>query len=129
MSDTATAVRSALTWFEIPSADFDRARAFYQTILEAPMREEVFGTGRIALFPYAKPGVGGALEESSETRPSAEGTLVYLDVDGRLDRTLELVVANGGRVVFPKTALPPGMGWTAHIIDSEGNRVGLHAIN
>ena len=34
----------------------------------------------------------------------------------------------GGKVALPKTALPEGLGFFAHIIDSEGNRVGLHAL-
>ena len=128
MSDTATAVRSALSWFEIPVADFDRALAFYRAIFEKPLDEQTFAGSRIAVFPYERPGVGGCLDAGSQSRPSADGAIVYLDVDGRLDRTLELVPASGGRGAMPKTALPPGMGWVAHIIDSEGNRVGLHAI-
>lgn len=34
----------------------------------------------------------------------------------------------GGKVATPKTALPPGMGYIAHFVDSEGNRVGRHSI-
>ena len=30
--------------------------------------------------------------------------------------------------ITPKTALPPGMGFFAHFVDSEGNRVGLHSL-
>jgi predicted enzyme related to lactoylglutathione lyase len=129
MSETAQAARSAITWFEIPVVDFSRARRFYEAILETLLCEEVFGRGRIALFPHAEDAVGGCLDESSESRPSSAGVVVYLDVNGRLDRTLELVPGCGGAVAAPKSALPPGMGWVAHIIDSEGNRVGLHAIS
>jgi predicted enzyme related to lactoylglutathione lyase len=129
MPDTSAAVRSAITWFEIPLTDFDRARRFYEAILETPLREERFGPGRIAIFPHAEDAVGGCLDESSESRPSSAGVVVYLDVNGRLDRSLELVPGAGGSVAAPKTALPPGMGWVAQIIDSEGNRVGLHAIS
>ena len=55
------------------------------------------------------------------------GIMIYLDVDGRLDRTLECVAAAGGRISMPKFQLPHGEGWIAQIIDTEGNRVGLHA--
>jgi predicted enzyme related to lactoylglutathione lyase len=34
----------------------------------------------------------------------------------------------GGKISLPRTALPEGMGFYAHILDTEGNRVGLHAI-
>ncbi len=119
----------AISWFEIPAADFHRARRFYETILETPLKEEAFGGGRIAVFPYERPATGGCIDDDPTRSPAAAGTLVYLSVNGRLDRTLELVEGAGGRIAQPKTALPPGMGATAHIIDSEGNRVGLHAIS
>ena len=44
-----------------------------------------------------------------------------------LDSVLNRVAAAGGEIATPKTALLPGMGAFAHIIDTEGNRVGLHA--
>jgi hypothetical protein len=31
-------------------------------------------------------------------------------------------------VIAPKTALPPGMDFIAHLRDTEGNEVGLHAL-
>ena len=34
----------------------------------------------------------------------------------------------GGKIAVPRTDLPGDMGSFAHIIDSEGNRVGLHAL-
>ncbi len=128
MSETSTNLRSALTWFEIPTIDFDRARRFYEAVLETKLNEHPFGSSRVAVFPYESPGVGGCLDANSASRPSSDGVVIYFDVDGRLDRTLELIEAAGGRVVVPKTALP-GMGSIAHIIDSEGNRVGLHAMS
>jgi uncharacterized protein len=126
MSEPATAVRSALTWFEIPTADFERACHFYQKILEAPLNVQKFGPGRIAIFPYDEPGVGGCLDESSESRPSDGGVVIYLPAHGRLDRALELVEPAGGRVVTPKTEIP-SVGFVAHVTDSEGNRIGLHS--
>ena len=46
----------------------------------------------------------------------------------RLDTVLARVAGAGGRVTTPKVQLPEGMGCFAHITDSEGNRVGLHAL-
>ena len=45
------------------------------------------------------------------------------------DAALERAVTQGGRVALPRQALPPGMGFFAHIHDLDGNRVGLHAPN
>ncbi|MBV8749228.1 MAG: VOC family protein [Candidatus Eremiobacteraeota bacterium] len=127
MSQTTTATaKAAITWFMIPAADLARAQRFYETILETTLKAEDFGGRPLAVFPYDQPAVGGALAEGT---PSPAGTLVYLNVTGRLDRTLELVNAAGGSVATPKTELPNGIGWSAHIVDSEGNRVGLHSIS
>jgi predicted enzyme related to lactoylglutathione lyase len=53
---------------------------------------------------------------------------VYLDASPSLDAALERTLAAGGRIATPKVALPPRMGFFAHIEDSEGNLVGLHAM-
>ena len=46
-----------------------------------------------------------------------------------LDRAIDFyAVAAGGSVLVGKTALPPGMGSFAQIVDTEGNRIGLHAL-
>ncbi len=130
MTETPTAVRtSPITWFEIPTADFDRARRFYETILETTLSEQPFGSARVAVFPHAdERAPGGCLDEGSESRPCPGGTVIYLDVTGRLDRTLDLVERAGGRVAADKMELS-GIGWVAQIFDSEGNRIGLHAIS
>jgi predicted enzyme related to lactoylglutathione lyase len=125
MPDTATVPATAVTWFEIPAADLARAQRFYETILESPLKAENFAGSDIAIFPARDGGVRGCLLTTAH--PSPHGTMVYLSVDGRLDRTLERVPSAGGRVDTPKVELPNGIGFIAHIIDSEGNRVGLHA--
>lgn len=126
MAQTTARATTAITWFQIPTADLDRAAAFYGAILEEPLNVVDSQGGRIAIFPYEPPGVGGCLV--TDAHPTPHGTLVFLNVDGRLDRVLSLVEGAGGRVALPKTSLGE-IGWMAQIIDSEGNRVGLHAIS
>ena len=58
----------------------------------------------------------------------AIGTLVYLDASPSLDAALARVVKAGGQIAMPRQALPPGLGFIAHINDLDGNRVGLHAL-
>jgi predicted enzyme related to lactoylglutathione lyase len=125
MPDTANAVRSVVTWFEIPVTDLERAQRFYEAIFETAIPIHDFG-GPMAVFPYEEPGVGGCLV-AGRSHPSPHGTLVYLNAAGRLDRTLELVETAGGRIDTPKMKVSDTIGYVAHIIDSEGNRVGLHA--
>ncbi|MGD0053552.1 MAG: VOC family protein [Vulcanimicrobiaceae bacterium] len=125
MPETAThTVTDVVTWFEIPAANLERAINFYNAILEAPLQRIDFNGTPMAVFPHDEPGVGGCLVQ--DEHPSPHGTLVFLNVEGRLDRTLELVPGAGGRVATPKVSIGPH-GWSAHIIDSEGNRVGLHS--
>jgi predicted enzyme related to lactoylglutathione lyase len=119
---------NALTWFEIPVRDLDRAQRFYEQLLGAPMKREQMGSQSMAIFAYQPDsGVGGCLAAGPEERaPADQGTLVYLRAAPTLDAVLARLPAAGGRLVWPKTALPEGMGVFAHVLDSEGN-LGLHA--
>ena len=121
-------VKDALSWFEIPAADLPRATRFYEAMLERELKPETMGPLRLAIFAYEQPGVGGCLIAGDGYKPAASGTVVYLSVDA-LDGALERAKSAGGKVVLPKTALPEGMGYYAHIIDSEGNRVGVHSLH
>ena len=124
-------MNNAISWFEIPTTQLDRAQAFYEAVLQRPMRREAMGPSQGAVFAYdmAAGGVGGALL-MGPTAPTLAtgGTLVYLDASPSLDAALERTLAAGGQVALPRQALPPGMGFFAHITDLDGNRVGLHAL-
>jgi len=127
---STTAQSNAIDWFEIPVRDIERAQAFYETLLGTSMRREKIAGNTLAVFSYAETGVGGCLMAGeSALAPSVEGTLIYLNAGPRLDDTLARVAAAGGRVTTPKVQLPDGMGCFAHIADTEGNRIGLHAMN
>lgn len=119
---------NAVNWFEIPVLDLDRAQTFYETLFDAPLRREQMGPNAMAVFPYEKYGVGGCLMAGEDrVQPSTDGAVVYLNAEPSLNNVLARVEAAGGRVSLPRTELPEGMGCFAHITDSEGNRVGLHA--
>jgi uncharacterized protein len=121
--------RNAVTWFEIPATDLERAQRFYESVLGTTMRREQMGDEQLAVFVYQEPGAGGCLHRGSHpVAPSRDGTRVYLDAGPSLDAALARVERAGGRIATPKVALPPGMGFFAHIEDSEGNVVGLHAL-
>ena len=119
--------KNALTWFEIPATDLARATRFYETVLANKLKAESMGPLQLSVFSYDQPGVGGCLIAGDGHLPAAVGTVVYLVVAG-LDEALERVGRAGGRIALPKTALPEGLGFFAHIIDSGGNRVGLHSL-
>jgi predicted enzyme related to lactoylglutathione lyase len=127
-------IQHALNWFEIPAADLARAQRFYETVLARPMRRETMGAEQMAIFATVpaegEDVVSGCINVGQEgVAPSRSGTRVYLDASPSIDAALARVAAAGGRVHTPKTALPPGMGFFAHLEDSEGNIVGLHGMN
>lgn len=124
-------MKNAISWFEIPTTQLADAQAFYEAVLGRPMRRETMGPSQGAVFAYDREaqGTGGALMMGPTAPPlSTGGTLVYLDATPSLDAALQRAVAQGGQIVQPRTALPPGMGFFAHITDLDGNRVGLHAL-
>ena len=120
---------NAVNWFEIPVRDMDRAAAFYETLLASPLRRETIAPNQLGVFSYAETGVGGCLIAGDHIpAPTSSGTLVYLNAEPSLDAVLARVEAAGGRITTPKLRLPGDMGCFAHITDTEGNRVGLHAL-
>ena len=120
-------MKNAIHWFEIPARDLDRAQRFYETLLGVALQRQAMGPGTtLAIFPYEQPGAGGCVAQAADMQPAAAGTLVYLGV-GDLDAVLARLDGAGGKLVTPKVTLPEGMGVFAHVQDSEGNRVGLHA--
>lgn len=117
----------ALSWFEIPVTDIERAKRFYSALLQAELRQETVQDVAIAVLPHAAEGVGGALARGDRFVPGRQGTLVYLDAGDDLDGALARVAAAGGRVVGPKVKLSDAIGSIAFFEDTEGNRVGLHS--
>jgi uncharacterized protein len=120
---------NAINWFEIPVADLPRATKFYETIFAKPLRLETMGPSQMAVFAYDREGVGGCLMKSGQMKPHRDGAVVYLNAAPSIDTVLERIAKAGGAVSLAKTALPEGMGFFAHMIDTEGNRVGLHALS
>jgi uncharacterized protein len=125
----------AVTWFEIGCSDLARSEAFYSAVLDRKMdRREPMGPSTGSVFPYQSGpnNIGGCLMEViSSPRPVAGGggTLVYLDASPNLGAALARVLPAGGSIALATQALPDGMGFFAHIIDPDGNRVGLHALS
>lgn len=125
----ARPVNNALNWFEIPVRDIDRAQHFYETLLGAALRRETIGAMTLAVFGYDDGGAGGCLMAGPGTpEPRADGTMVYLKAAPSLDAVLDRVTRAGGRIATPAVRLPGDMGAFAHVVDTEGNRVGLHAL-
>jgi len=125
---TDKAPANVAVWFEIPASDFDRAVGFYEKVFETRLITENMGGSQLGVFPYDEPASSGCVIKGDAYKPGRDGCVIYLETKGALDGPLARAAAAGGKVVTPKTALPPGMGFYAHFVDSEGNRVGLHSV-
>jgi uncharacterized protein len=124
----------ALNWFELHVTDFDRAKRFYEAILNTTLHEVPAAAAatprdwtRMAVFPYdAEKGVGGSITHVPHIPPGPGGTVVYLNVHGDLDAVIARIPAAGGAIVKPKTSIGPH-GFIGLFRDTEGNVVGLHS--
>ena len=120
-------MKRVINWFEIPAADFERAVSFYEKVFATELRREKMNDMELGIFPYEMPAPSGAVCKMPQLQPGANGTLIYLDAGIDVAPVLARVGANGGRVVLDKTLVSDDIGYIGVFIDSEGNRVGVHA--
>jgi len=123
--------KNAISWFEIPSADINRAQKFYEAIFGISMIPMDLPQLQMRLFPTESPmNVGGAICYHPDFyKPSADrGPLVYLNANPDVQIVLDKIEAAGGKIVIPKTEISPEYGHMAVFLDTEGNRVALHSI-
>ena len=114
-------------WVDIPVTDLERAMRFYGAVLGAPVTRSGGPGFTFGLLPEAQNAVSGCLYVPSEgNAPSRTGPLVYLNASGRLAAAVSAVLAHGGQVLQPIHAIGPH-GFRAVVLDSEGNRIALHA--
>ncbi len=67
-------------WIEIPVKDMDRARTFYQKVLQKPLQPVMEpGAVQYSLFPVHDWYNCGALAQGDGYVPSNQGVTVYLD--------------------------------------------------
>jgi len=122
---------NAISWFEIPTTDLDRATTFYESILQITLFPLDTPNLKMRMFPIENmaTGVGGALVYSGGFhKPSAtDGPLIYLNANPDVQIVLDRITAAGGTVIVPKTQISPEYGYMAAFIDSEGNRIALHS--
>jgi predicted enzyme related to lactoylglutathione lyase len=124
--------KNAISWFELPATDLDRAQKFYETIFGFSLMPMDTPNIQMRMFPIQDPqnGVGGALcKTDGFHKPSAtEGPLIYFNANPDVQRVLDKVEEAGGKIIVPKMEISPEYGHMAVFIDCEGNRVALHSI-
>jgi uncharacterized protein len=120
-----------LCWTDIPVTNLDRAIKFYSAVLGKEVRRLSEGRMEYGLLPHEEQNASGCLVVRGDSggvdnRPSANGPLIYLSVEGRLDEAVQTARKNGGKVLRARQKIGEH-GFRAVIIDSEGNRIALHA--
>lgn len=126
-------MQNAISWFEIPATDLERAQKFYETIFAIDMIPMDMPDMRMRMFPIddMMTGIGGALVESNGFHKSSatDGPLIYLNANPDLQFVLDKIEIAGGKITMPKTEISPEHGFMAVFEDTEGNRMALHSIN
>ena len=122
-------MKNLISIVEIPTIEFPRAVAFYQTILNTSIEEINMDGVLMGLFPSDGENVSVALINSSQYKTSLDGAVVYFNAGDDLQIVLDKIKVNGGKIIVPKTDIGSGMGFYGMFMDTEGNKLGLHSKN
>jgi predicted enzyme related to lactoylglutathione lyase len=122
-------MKNLISIVEIPTVNFTRAVRFYQAIMGIHIEQVDMDGVQMGLFPGGDNAVSVALIGGGGYKPSADGTIVYLNAGDDLQIMLNKIEANGGKVLIPKTAIAPEMGFYAMFLDTEGAKLGLHSVH
>jgi predicted enzyme related to lactoylglutathione lyase len=98
-------------------------------MLEVIIQKEQLGDLTMGFFPSDDKNVSGAIVMGPGYEPSQKGVMIYLDGGNDLQDILNRVEPAGGKILVPKTLINEEIGFTAVILDSEGNRLSLHSPN
>lgn len=120
---------NTLNWFEIPTVDIDRAKTFYEAIFAVTMFDMPLGDLKMSVFPGDQDNgkVCGALVQHEMYTPMNNGVLLYLNANPDIQTVIDRIEPAGGKLLIPKTQISPDIGYMAVFLDSEGNRIALHA--
>ena len=119
-----------LCWADIPITNLDRAIKFYSAVLGGDVRKLTDGKAEYGLLPHDQGNSSACLCLRSDSggldnRPSANGPLIYLLVEGRLGEAVEAARKNGAKILRERQRIGEH-GYRAVVIDSEGNRIALN---
>src|SRR5918999_770543 len=108
--------KNAISWFEIPATDLNRAQTFYETIFQTSLTPIDLPNIKMRMFPLEdQMGVGGAIcySEGFYKPSTTEGPLIYLNGNPDVQNVLDRVEQAGGTIMVPKTEISPEYGFMA----------------
>jgi len=117
-------MKNKMTHFAIHIDDIERAKNFYSEVFEWGFNS--YGKDDFLQIKAEKSESGeliGAMQ-SRKYSPVPEKIIGFECTIGveNIDATIEKVLANGGKVLLPKTAIPY-VGYIAKFLDTEGNLI------
>jgi predicted enzyme related to lactoylglutathione lyase len=120
--------RNPVGWFEIYVQDMDRAKAFYEKTFDVTLQRLETSGVELWAFPMKSesPGCTGALVKMTGKDSGIGGTIVYFpgpDCAAAAARAVQ----NGGCIQNEKKSIGEH-GFIAHVLDTEGNLIGLHSM-
>ena len=131
MEIKAKNLKNAVSWFEIYVDDLERAKKFYEKVLDIQLDEMLDPTEsgtQMASFPMHmdKPYASGALVKMEGFKPGSNSTIVYFDSE---DCSIEekRVSESGGKIFQGKTEIGE-YGFMSLCLDTEGNTFGIHSM-
>lgn len=115
-------------WFEIYVQDMERARRFYEVVLQVKLERLDTGDLDYWAFPMAmgQPGTSGALVKIAGAPSGGNSTLVYFACEDCAVAGARVADA-GGKVHREKTSIGQ-YGAIVLAYDTEGNMIGLHSM-
>ena len=119
-------MKNPVQWLEIATSDLERAKDFYTKVFELELQFIEMPDSKMYMFGEPnKVGSAGCLVQANGSNPSADGTIIYFSCEDVATQA-KRVESEGGKLIVPKTDIGE-FGFFAHIIDTEGNRIGLHS--
>ena len=137
-----------IPWIQIPTIDLKRASTFYKNVFNIETFFENLNGIPHAVFVENHRGVkpiNGALIEVTAGEKLGRGPVLFFEATGQFAIILELIEANGGEILIPKTLIKRKTsegfsdipdtyvdnrpGYYARFKDSEGNLMGLYGSN
>jgi predicted enzyme related to lactoylglutathione lyase len=120
--------KNPVSWFEIYVQDMERARKFYEAMLQVKLQKLNSTVSELWAFPqsFTSYGASGALVKMEGVSSGGNSTLVYFScVDCAVEA--KRAVAAGGQILKEKFSIGE-YGSIVLAFDTEGNMFGLHSM-
>jgi uncharacterized protein len=118
-TQTADPSINTATWWELPVADLEEAKAFYGAVFGWTFTPFMAGYSGINNGSAL---IGGLFEDKDLA--TSDGIRIYVNVTD-IESTLRAAEQAGGSVRTPRTEVGGDMGWWAELVDPGGRRLGV----